>query len=154
MDDGAHRLRLLLSANSRPNRLMSFISVLIASALAGAEALSFLVYIAVSTSQLNRAPAPSTRASTVPPGSSLLPTTETSFITYSEVSALQTIARAVHWVPPGVGTQTSAGVNPSSAEPRVKCASLHYEYSLFLHTIPLPLLGTWSALRLDSGQTQ
>jgi hypothetical protein len=74
----------------------------------------------------------------IPLKSDLLPTTETSLITHTEVSALKPIAHAIHPVPPGVGTQTSAGVSPPSAEPLVKCASLQYEYSLPLHTIPLP----------------
>jgi hypothetical protein len=65
----------------------------------------------------------------------VLPTTETSFITHTEVSALQPIAHAIHPAPLGVGTQTSAGVSPPSAEPLAKCASLHYEYFLCLHLL-------------------
>src|SRR5262252_8680013 len=154
MDDGGRRLLILLSAISRPNRLMSFLPVLSDSALAGPRRCHFWSLSLFQRPQLNRAPAPSTRASTVPPGSNRLPTTETSFITRTEVSACKPIAQAIHPVPPGIGTQTSAGVIPPAAEPLAKWASLHYEYSLWLPTIPPPLLGTWSVLRLDSGQTR
>src|SRR5262249_39591206 len=97
---------------------------------------------------------PGMRRTTKRLSSEALPTTEPPFITHTEVSALKPIAHVIHPAPPGVGTQTSAGVSPPAAEPLAKCASLQYEYSLPLLTIPLPLLGTWSVLRLDSEQAR